>query len=426
MRICEDPDILNILYIFIKILNFATIATIVILVIMIMYDIIKMMSSSNVETKNGINSITKRIIAAVIVFLVPSIISVVLNITGQTLDYGDCLNNANKEFISIANADKAEEYLKLAEENKSSEALYKAKKYINKISDENVKEVMLNRVDIVENIIKGENGKLENLCNIQIPSNGMNYGSLEYSGFYTDGSCNSISGNYLEEEPDPSCVINYWKAEENNQCYFIYPKDSYGQSLGAWPPNYDDMPTKINIKKEYQEKLIWPVSGKFLSINLTKEIAFSSELGTPVYAPASGTLRFSQWGQTTHKYGSETAYTVAIMMDDPIKYEDDPNEYSLIVLSNLSGIVHRCDAEDGLYCDKKIRVEQGELIGFVGTSTYGDDQLPGNNGFAPSVRMAILPTGYAYVDAYEKALSYDKLKELYEISQAYESRKVGE
>ena len=62
MRVCEDPDILNVIYIFVRLINLAVIVTIVILVIMIMVDIIKMISSGDLDTKNGKNSIVKRIV----------------------------------------------------------------------------------------------------------------------------------------------------------------------------------------------------------------------------------------------------------------------------------------------------------------------------------------------------------------------------
>ena len=150
MRVCEDPDILNVIYIFVRLINLAVIVTIVILVIMIMVDIIKMISSGDLDTKNGKNSIVKRIVAAVLVFLVPSILNIVLSITGQTFNFGDCLNNSNREYISLANANKAEEYLTMAEQQLTSDALYQAQKYINKIVDEDFKAQLQSRADAVD------------------------------------------------------------------------------------------------------------------------------------------------------------------------------------------------------------------------------------------------------------------------------------
>ena len=70
MQVCEDPDILNIIYIFTRMLNL-----VVILVIMIIIYIIKIISNNDLDTKKGTKNIMKRVVATIIVFLVPSVVN---------------------------------------------------------------------------------------------------------------------------------------------------------------------------------------------------------------------------------------------------------------------------------------------------------------------------------------------------------------
>ena len=68
--VCNDIELLNVLSIFKSLIGLITIIVPVILVIFVIIDIIKTISSGDVDTKKLSKSISKRIIAAVAVFLV--------------------------------------------------------------------------------------------------------------------------------------------------------------------------------------------------------------------------------------------------------------------------------------------------------------------------------------------------------------------
>lgn len=108
-NICTDVEILNVLTIVKTIIEIATIVVPVILTIIVMVDIIKTTASHDVDTKKLFNTISKRLIAAVLIFLVPFLIQLVISlIPSGNYKYIDCYNNAEKEIveqIAIENVD---------------------------------------------------------------------------------------------------------------------------------------------------------------------------------------------------------------------------------------------------------------------------------------------------------------------------------
>ena len=128
--ICTDVELLNILSIFKGLIQFATIVVPVILVIFVIIDIIKTISSGDVDTKKLFKSISKRLIAAVLVFLVPFIIEIALNILPtQNLYYLDCYKNASSDAVlSIAKSNADEVMNKLDD---AMEIIYREKDFEN-------------------------------------------------------------------------------------------------------------------------------------------------------------------------------------------------------------------------------------------------------------------------------------------------------
>lgn len=109
MSVCNDVTILNLIYTFKRIIEFAKIIVPIILIILVMVDIVKTISTAEIDNKKLYKSVSKRIIAAVLVFLIPSILNLVLNAIPTT---GSnplmCYQSATKEriaSIALNNAD---------------------------------------------------------------------------------------------------------------------------------------------------------------------------------------------------------------------------------------------------------------------------------------------------------------------------------
>ena len=90
---CSDEEIMRILSVFKTLLNITRIVVPVILIIFIMVDIVKTVSSGDVETKKLSKSIITRIIAAVVVFLIFPIGNFILqNLPVSDDGYISCYN----------------------------------------------------------------------------------------------------------------------------------------------------------------------------------------------------------------------------------------------------------------------------------------------------------------------------------------------
>ena len=104
LKACENPDILRIIYLAKKILNIVFIIIPVALVVFIIMDLFKNVTNGdNDKTVKDNNKIAiKRLIYAILLFFVPTIVTVVMNLlsaVGITSEYKQCIDNATKEKI---------------------------------------------------------------------------------------------------------------------------------------------------------------------------------------------------------------------------------------------------------------------------------------------------------------------------------------
>ena len=104
-NICENPDILRIIYFGLKILDLVFVAIPMVLIVMITIDIFKIIISADSDKiiKENHKSLTNRIIFAITIFFVPTIVSFITNVLTDTVgfstNYRQCMDNANKESI---------------------------------------------------------------------------------------------------------------------------------------------------------------------------------------------------------------------------------------------------------------------------------------------------------------------------------------
>lgn len=398
---CGPAGFLKVLYFFKLILDIVFIIIPVALIIIIIIDFSKAIISSDVDAQGKIfkHSIN-RIIYALIVFFVPTIVAIVNDILGDFgVDYSRCLNNLTIEKINYLDSaeyeyEEAEKYVALAEKKLTDDSFVTAQKYIDNVQDGSIKKQLQERLDAAKQHKKTDSEGTEG------PSSDKNPASYEYDGISSSGSCSPGSSiKVLKSEPDPSCAINYWSKNVNKD-NFIYPKTS-GKLLGAWPKDYSKIPTKLSNYKTYQDgKLIWPVTptnGLYKFVYEHNGIDIMAPIGTPIYSPASGKLVYSEWGHTKNKGSDETAYTVTIVMNNPIKHNGVT--YDTIFLTHMSGIINRCSSNK---CNKN--VEKGELLGFVGNASGTAE----SRGYAPHLHMTIYPAG-----SYSSGLRTSKIQTLY-------------
>lgn len=117
LKACENPDILRLIYLSKKISNIIFIIIPVGLVIFIIIDLFKNVTNGDNDKaiKDNNKIAIKRLIYAVLLFFVPTIVSLIMNLlslVGLTSEYKECIDNATKE--------KIEHYQKIQDDNEKN------------------------------------------------------------------------------------------------------------------------------------------------------------------------------------------------------------------------------------------------------------------------------------------------------------------
>ncbi len=428
MSICSDPDVLSIFYIITAFVNIAMFVAPVLLIVLTMVDLIKGISGDESKLKNIRKSIITRIVALVILLLVPLTIEFSQGLMGDNeLEYLKCFTDANADDIGDIRYDLAEDALLDAELKQNRYYYDKASLLVAKVTDKDDKEELEERLDELDNIITQiEQGKLPQITTDDLAFDGLGAPSKHYSNLANKNAAVCVAGTEYEYAPQPDLALNFWEGGKSvtewhgdawvvdSEDYY-YPATAQGVSLGAWP-KIDDYPLQLENPKIYFDNFIWPVdtaggySGNYVHNGPEYGMDILTYMGTPVYAPASGVLEYSEYGHTGLIDCQDTAYSVRIRLDEPVRFNGvvDPNpnnetydppvnvDIEVIFITHLMGIRYYCP-EDSCY----MRVEAGELIGFSGTAG-GISSETGKPRFAPHLHMTfyddIIVNGVASFD----------------------------
>lgn len=131
LAICEEPAILNLILFIKSILEIVGIIIPIVLIVMVTIDLVKIiMDASDKTIKNTSKSMLNRLMAAVIIFFVPVIVNVIMNMIEQDeVQNTACWKNANTEKIAEITAvkeakrlaEQKEKQKKIAADNKKRE-----------------------------------------------------------------------------------------------------------------------------------------------------------------------------------------------------------------------------------------------------------------------------------------------------------------
>ncbi len=127
---CNDPDILRIIYFAKMLLEVAFVIVPIALIVMLMVDFAKLVIAHDDSQMKKLQSLAiRRIITAMGVFSVPSLVGIVVGTVNQTTGYMSCLANANMGMINqyqvIKDAEREALNNSLSEKNSSSVATAK-------------------------------------------------------------------------------------------------------------------------------------------------------------------------------------------------------------------------------------------------------------------------------------------------------------
>lgn len=160
MEVCNNPDVLKVILFIIQILKILFTVVPIGLIVMIGLDLFKNITAGKEdEMKKNLSIAIKRIIYCIVIFFVPTIVSLVNTVVGEVLedtkiDYTMCFTNANLEYIEKRIVEVAKEAVAKAKEKFTLSAAIEAETAISKISDSTIKEKLTKEIEELKTEIR--------------------------------------------------------------------------------------------------------------------------------------------------------------------------------------------------------------------------------------------------------------------------------
>lgn len=398
LGICSNPEILKVINLIKIVIIGIMIATPIVLMVVTMIEVAKLVADPNPNVTKRVKDIfLYRFIACAVIMAVPLLVKTLTGTVGAT-DYTECISMATTENISALYLTRAENLVSKAEESLNRTDLSMAQIAINKVEDETSRKNIQERLAVVEESIKKKEEEEKKKEEEEKVPDGTPIDTGDGSGSSGTGVCRT--GTVFSSEPNPAdpmaCYPNIIAMSK-----FTFPVDSSGRKLGAFPKNYESIPTQLTSYKTYQGEFIipiTPVSSKYNFVYQHNGIDFMAVFGTPIYSPVDGTLQYSEWGHTGNKGWDETAYSASIVMDRPVTVNG--KSIGQIFLTHMSGIRYRCS-------NCSIKVKKGQLLGFSGNAAG----TASSAGWAPHLHMSMYPAGN-----YDQGLQTNQIESLYNLT----------
>ena len=257
LDICNDPSALKVFSI-IKII--ITIIMIVVPIILLFSLTFKFIQASTKGNEDAIASIKKKavpnIIAAALIFLVPLLINLLLNITPDFTGYNACLTNATPEGIEASYEIKLEKMVQRAEETININDYNTAMKYLNKIDNEDKKEEYIVRLEIVYKKIE-ESRKItivsitteDTVVQIDVKPGKKGVGGYYFSSIEKTPE---VDGYDWIETSDTT-----FRTAKYPGTYYVYAKDTEGNIVGG---DKVVVPEVFDVTLKHKGKKMMPVS----------------------------------------------------------------------------------------------------------------------------------------------------------------------
>ncbi|NLC48388.1 MAG: M23 family metallopeptidase [Tenericutes bacterium] len=150
LDICSNPEVLSVIKIVNLVILIIKISIPLILILIGMIDMTKAITEkSEDDIKKAQLGLVRKAIAAIIIFLMPSLINLIVKVADVNNNYIACMNNATKEGIENAYISRASELVSKAEESKSYTDYAKAKAYISNINNTSTYNDYATRLEVV-------------------------------------------------------------------------------------------------------------------------------------------------------------------------------------------------------------------------------------------------------------------------------------
>ena len=157
LSICEYPNVLEVMRIVNIVIMIIKIVVPIILILFMMLEFMKAVSSNDSEAlqKAKKNAISK-MIAAALIFLIPTFVKLVVNVAAPNTDYYQCLVIHSKEEINEIYNRTMDGLLSKAEESLDRTDLSIAKNYLVFVKDEESRKIFQARINALEAALKAD------------------------------------------------------------------------------------------------------------------------------------------------------------------------------------------------------------------------------------------------------------------------------
>ena len=145
LSICDLPDVLAVMRIVKIVITIIKVVVPILLIISAMIDFARAVSDAE------LNKITKpmvnKVIAAVLVFLIPTFVKLIAQITLNDSEYEACLGDITIDTITTAQTNQIEVIIKKAEDNPTESNYNQALQYLSQIEDESKRKEFESRLE---------------------------------------------------------------------------------------------------------------------------------------------------------------------------------------------------------------------------------------------------------------------------------------
>ena len=200
LSICSEPSIMEVMRIIVLFINIIKVVVPIILIISLM---IKFAGAVTKNDQDLLNKAAKTAIpsaiAAVLIFLVPTFVDIIVRLTFPNSSYSECISGISKETVSAAYNKKMDELISYAKESLTNADYSNAYSYLNNIKDKDEKEKYKAELEELKELIdkKNESNKPNN------PSQTSNYEPV----LPTSGE------NVIRSEKTDTLIVNITKGD---------------------------------------------------------------------------------------------------------------------------------------------------------------------------------------------------------------------
>ena len=289
LSICSEPSIMEVMRIVMLLINIIKVVVPIILIISLM---IKFAGAVTKNDQDLLNKAAKEAIpsaiAAVLIFLVPTFVDIVVRLTFPNSEYTECISNISVEKVAEAYVKKMDKIIEDAYESESNADYANAKMYLQNIKDKTKRAEYEVKLKELEEIINkktspsgGSGSSIDNktfeitstnvvdtVVNIQVTT-----GAYKVAGYYFSNieKVPDINGFDWIDTDEKSFKVTKFPGT-----YYVYVKDTSGKIIGG---RRIEVPKVFNVEMKTKGRSMMPVT---LATYLKRHGSSVEELNTKI------------------------------------------------------------------------------------------------------------------------------------------------